>query len=216
MPYERRGPSRVHVVLVMLGFIVWSLPIVMHQAAAEEPATSPLFDAWIQGKRLKMGYNPKAQVFVAKGAGRNRLECLVSAIGDFSQWLGAEVKATEFLDGDKPAANLVSVSSEHVIHGYDIQHALMLQQETEHIESLTSVKTRDGMLCALYTNSAEPQNSIAFFPSLDESRRDAIEKELSARFVVDSMAHRPADEVIACVFVFKCGRVEQPADGQRR
>lgn len=185
-------------------------------------ATDPIvardaIDAWVRDKGLKMGVNRSAEVFVVRGFGKNRLECLVSAVAKLARHLDEDVAHIEETNRSSiPTRVFIQKSVQH-LRGYQIEtESLMSQQFTltnqkpdnqsrDSLEVISLVKKDGVLLCAAFHSSDGEDQRRSFYPSIATARRQTIEDELMKTFVRDCFVHSP-DESGYCqsVFVLDC------------
>lgn len=186
--------------------------------SAEKLAAGSPLATWVREKGLTMGFNAKTGVFVTRGAGRGRLECLVSALRKASTFLKTDVVTNETVAEDETPARITTTLAVNRLLGYDIAskatvaHRLTPQlEEDSDFESLTIVSRNGDPLCMTYENVRNGDAAVNFYPTLDEPSRAAIEKELFAAFVRDFCEHRPEGKPwVECVFVIELAPRQQP------
>lgn len=164
------------------------------------------FEEWLKAKSVEIGFNPNAEVYAARGSAQDRLESLVWAIGDFSEWLGCKIVDAGGKQGDQ-ATKSSSMRSTSRLKGYDIEFMSYITSAGGS-ERIMVIRKDDRLVCMAHeTGQAESivKRVSSFFPAIDEVRRAAVEKALFTAFVKDSFEHLQKDgESMECVFLIDC------------
>ena len=166
-------------------------------------------ERWLKAKGVEIGFNSHTKAFAARGSAQDRLESLVWAIGDFSEWLECEtqvVAGANDKQGDK-ATKSSSTRSMNRLKGYDVELITYLERPGGSERAIV-IRKDERLICMAYKSRQEgpPVNRIhSFFPTVDGVRRAAVEKELATAFVKDSFERvREDGEWMECIFLFDC------------
>lgn len=172
--------------------------------SADNERDDPL-ETWLQTRALVIGLNREARVFAVRAAGRDRLECLVWAIGRFSEWLQSEVSVGE--GGGNGGGKTSTTWSSNRLMGYEIA-VESINRKGDGIENIVVILKNDRLVCMAHhtrLRGRPASHTRAFFPTFDEAGRAKLEDQLASTFVKDSLAHRPRDgEPMECIFLIDC------------